>query len=57
MFLLAHVVEKVDRAADAEGFDNALRSFAAEHDVRADEERRACADDLEVGCDDGVVIE
>ena len=57
VFLLAHVVEEVVRAVDAEGFDNVLRGFAAEHDVRADEERRAWADDLEVGCDDDAIIE
>ena len=55
--LPAHVVKEVDRAVVAEGLDDVLRGLAAEHDVRADEERRARADDLEIGRDDDAVVE
>ena len=56
VFLSAHVVKEVERAVVAEGLDGVLRGLATEHDVRADEERRARAGDLEVGRDDGAVV-
>ena len=57
VLLSAHVVKEVERAVVAEGLDGELRGLAAEHNVRADEERHARADDLEVGRDDGTVVE
>ena len=57
MLFAAHVVEEVERAVVAEALDDVLRGFTSEHDVRADEQRRACADDLQVGGDDDAVVE
>ena len=57
MLFAAHVVEEVERSVVAEVLDDVLRGFTSKHDVRADEQRRACADDLQVGGDDDAVVE
>ena len=57
MLFAAHVVKEVERAVVAEALDDVLRGFTLEHDVRADEQRRARADDLQVGGDDDAVVE
>jgi len=57
VLLPTNVVEQVERAVVANVFDDVLRCFSSEHHVGADEERRARADDLQVGGDDDAVVE